>query len=244
MDKNIYQHIIKKPGKKITVLIDPDKIDVNSVDKLLNLSEKAKIDFFLVGGSLVAERPDDFIQKLKQKTKIPVVLFPGSLLQYSSKADAILFLSLISGRNPELLIGNHVTVAPLLKKSKIEVLSTGYMLINGGKTTSVEYVSNTMPIPADKTDIASATAIAGEMLGLKLVYMDAGSGADKPVPSGMIKKVKENIDIPLIIGGGLQTEEQIENACKNGADIIVLGNILEKEPEKIIRMAEIVHSYS
>ena len=243
MDKNIYQHIIKKPGKKITVLIDPDKIDVNSVDKLLNLSEKAKIDFFLVGGSLVAERPDDFIQKLKQKTKIPVVLFPGSLLQYSSKADAILFLSLISGRNPELLIGNHVTVAPLLKKSKIEVLSTGYMLINGGKTTSVEYVSNTMPIPADKTDIASATAIAGEMLGLKLVYMDAGSGADKPVPSGMIKKVKENIDIPLIIGGGLQTEEQIENACKNGADIIVLGNILEKEPEKIIRMAEIVHSY-
>jgi putative glycerol-1-phosphate prenyltransferase len=243
MSNNIYNQIIKKPGKKITVLIDPDKIEKSSVDKLIVLSEKANIDFFLIGGSLVAERPDDFIQKLKEKIKIPIVLFPGSLLQYSSKADAILFLSLISGRNPELLIGNHVTVAPLLKKSGIEVLPTGYMLINGGKTTSVEYVSNTMPIPADKTDIAVATAIAGEMLGLKLIYLDAGSGAEKPVPTEMIKKVKENISVPLIIGGGLITEQQVEAACKNGADIIVLGNILEKEPEKIIRMAKIVHGF-
>lgn len=240
-NNNIYHNIINKKGKKISVLLDPDKTDNNSFERLVSISGKANIDFFLIGGSLVAGRPDDFIQKLKGKTKIPVILFPGSLLQYSSKADAILFLSLISGRNAELLIGNHVVVAPLLKKNKIEVMPTGYMLINGGKATSVEYVSNTLPIPSDKPDIAVATAIAGEMLGLKLIYMDAGSGAENPVPAKMIRKVKENISIPLIIGGGLKTETQIETACKNGADILVVGNVLEKSPEKIIRMAEIVH---
>lgn len=239
----IYQNIIQKPGKKIVVLIDPDKTNDLAINRTILLAEKAKVDFFLIGGSLVSENPDYFIQKLKKNSNIPVVLFPGSLLQYSPTADAILFLSLISGRNPELLIGNHVTVAPFLKKSNMEVLPTGYMLIGTGKSTSVEYVSNTFPIPADKADVAAATAIAGELLGLKLIYMEAGSGAKNPVPTDMIKHVKQNINIPLIIGGGLKKESQVENACKSGADIIVVGNALEKENNKILNMAEIVHGF-
>jgi len=243
MVKDIYQNIIQKPGKKIAVLIDPDKTGVQSIDKTILLSEKAKVDFFLIGGSLVSENPGSFIQKLKKNTNIPVILFPGSLLQFSPKADAILFLSLISGRNPELLIGNHVAVAPLLKKSIMEVLPIGYMLIGTGKSTSVEYISNTIPIPANKVDIAVATAIAGELLGLKLIYLEAGSGAENPVPDEMVKKVKQNINIPLIIGGGIKNEYQVENVCKSGADIIVVGNALEEENNKILRMAEIVHGF-
>ncbi|MEN8119965.1 MAG: geranylgeranylglyceryl/heptaprenylglyceryl phosphate synthase [Bacteroidota bacterium] len=243
MNGNIYQNIIQKTGKKIAALIDPDKTNDLAISKTILLAEKAKVDFFLIGGSLVSENPDYFIQKLKKDSNIPIVLFPGSLLQYSSVADAILFLSLISGRNPELLIGNHVAVAPLLKKSNMEVLPTGYMLIDSGKQTSVEYISNTFPIPANKVDIAVATAVAGELLGLKLIYLEAGSGAESPVPSEMIKQVKQNIDIPLIIGGGLKNESQVENACKSGADIIVVGNALEKEYDKILKMAEIVHGF-
>ena len=239
----IYQNIIQKTGKKITVLIDPDKTNDLAINKTVLLAEKAKVDFFLIGGSLVSENPDYFIQKIKKSSNIPVVLFPGSLLQYSPKADAILFLSLISGRNPELLIGNHVTVAPFLKKSNMEVLPTGYMLIGTGKSTSVEYISNTFPIPAHKMDIAVSTAVAGELLGLKLIYMEAGSGAENPIPSEMIKLVKQNIDIPLIIGGGLKNESQVENACKSGADIIVIGNALENDSNKILNMAEIVHGF-
>ena len=243
MHGNIYKNIILKTGKKIAVLIDPDKTNDLTISKTILLAEKAKVDFFLIGGSLVSEKPDYFIQKLKKDSSIPVVLFPGSLLQYSSIADAILFLSLISGRNPELLIGNHVTVAPLLKRNKIEVLSTGYMLIGTGKSTSVEYVSNTFPIPASKADIAVATAIAGELLGLKLIYMDAGSGAESPVPTEMIELVKQNIDIPLIIGGGLKNESQVKDACNSGADIIVVGNAFENDSNKILKMAEIVHGF-
>ncbi|RLD65752.1 MAG: geranylgeranylglyceryl/heptaprenylglyceryl phosphate synthase [Bacteroidetes bacterium] len=243
MHGNIYQNIIQKTGKKIAALIDPDKTNDIAINKTILLAEKAKVDFFLIGGSLVSENPDYFIKKLKNDSNIPVVLFPGSLLQYSSMADAILFLSLISGRNPELLIGNHVTVAPFLKKSNMEVLSTGYMLIGTGKSTSVEYVSNTFPIPANKADIAVATAVAGELLGLKLIYMDAGSGAENPIPEDMIKLVKQNIDIPLIIGGGLKNESQVENVCKSGADIIVVGNAFENDNTKILNMAEIVHSF-
>ena len=243
MHKNIYQNIIQKTGKKIAVLIDPDKTNGTAISKTILLAKKAKVDFFLIGGSLVSENPDYFIKKLKTESNIPAVLFPGSLLQYSSMADAILFLSLISGRNPELLIGNHVTVAPFLKKSDMEVLPTGYMLIGTGKSTSVEYVSNTTPIPSDKADIAVATAVAGELLGLRLIYMDAGSGAKNPIPTEMIKLVKQNIDIPLIIGGGLKNESQVENACKSGADIIVVGNAFENDNNKILNMAKIVHRF-
>ncbi len=243
MATDIYQNIIQKPGKKIAVLIDPDKTNHLALSEVILLYEKAKVDFFLVGGSLVLENPNNIIQKLKKHSDIPVILFPGSLLQYSSKADAILFLSLISGRNPELLIGTHVAVASLLKNSNMEVLPTGYMLIGTGKSTSVEYISNTTPIPSDKPDIAVATAIAGELLGLKLIYLEAGSGAKRPVPSEIIKRVKQNIDIPLIVGGGLKTENQVKNACESGADIIVIGNALENDNNKILNMAKIVHEF-
>ncbi len=243
MNRNIYQNIIKKNQKKIAVLIDPDKTDKSYIGETILMAIKAKVDFFLIGGSLISKYPDHFVQELKQNSDIPVILFPGSLLQFSAKADAILFLSLISGRNPELLIGNHVSIAPLLKKSKMEVLPTGYMLISTGKSTSVEYISNTFPIPANKTDIAVATAVAGELLGLKLIYLEAGSGADYPVPAEMIRRVKQNIDIPLIVGGGLKTEDQIKNVCESGADIVVVGNALEKDNNKIKKMADIVHGF-
>ena len=239
---NIYKSFNKK-NKKIAVLIDPDKISLSTIEENVEIYEKAKIDFLFVGGSLVFEDTDLIIQKLKKICNIPIVLFPGSLLQYSAKADAILFLSLISGRNPELLIGNHVAIAPLLKKTDMEIIPTAYMLIGSGNTSSVEYISNTNPIPSDKTDIAVATAIAGELLGLKLIYLEAGSGAKYPVPLDMIKKVKQNISIPLIVGGGLKTNNQIKNACESGADIIVVGNALEKNSKKVIEMADIVHGF-
>jgi geranylgeranylglyceryl phosphate synthase family protein len=157
--------------------------------------------------------------------------------------DAMMLLSLISGRNPELLIGNHVLAAPIIKNLDISTIPTGYMLIGTGQTTSVEYISNTKPIPSNKTDIAVATAIAGELLGHQLIYMDGGSGADSPIPTKMIEGVKKNITIPLIIGGGLKTSKHIKDACIAGADIIVVGNVLEEEKEKINEFASIVHSF-
>jgi putative glycerol-1-phosphate prenyltransferase len=240
---NIYADIINKPGKKISVLIDPDKHSEKSLVDLIKTADKAHIDFFTVGGSLLMNPIDKTIDTIKKISKTPLVLFPGNLLQFSKNADAILLLSLISGRNPEFLIGNHVIIAPILKESGIEAIPTGYMIIGTGKTTSVEYISNTKPIPTDKTDIAVATAIAGELLGLKLIYLDAGSGADKPVPEKMIEQVKKNINIPLIVGGGLRSEESVNNACKNGADIIIIGNMLEKKPELISAFSDIVHNY-
>ena len=166
------------------------------------------------------------------------------MLQISNDADGILFLSLISGRNPEYLIGNHVVAAPLLKKSKLEILPTGYILIESGNLTSVEYISNTLPIPANKVDIAVATAIAGEMLGNKLIYLEAGSGAKYHVNKNIISKVKENINIPLIVGGGIKTNEEISEVCKAGADIVVIGTAIEKEPDLLKNFSEIVHSFN
>jgi len=244
MKQIIYEKIIKKQSKKLAILIDPDKANDEHLAKLLQLADKGKIDFFFVGGSLISEHPEKTIHYLKEKTKTPVILFPGSLLQFTPNADAILLLSLISGRNPELLIGNHVTVAPLLKKSKMEILPTGYILINTGTTTSVEYISNTVPIPANKVDIAAATALAGEMLGLKLIYLDAGSGAESPLPFELIQEVKNNLKIPLIVGGGLKSKEQIKTVCEAGADIIVLGTSAEQNIHQISGFSEIIKGYS
>jgi putative glycerol-1-phosphate prenyltransferase len=174
-----------------------------------------------------------FLSEIKKNTSIPVLLFPGSSMQVSKHADGILLLSLISGRNPEFLIGQHVIAAPYLKESGIEILSTGYILIDGGNATTVTYISNTTPIPADKAEIAACTAMAGEMLGLKMIYMDGGSGALNPINSALIKKVKQILTIPLIIGGGITTVEKALEACNAGADIIVIGNAAEKSPELI-----------
>jgi len=229
-------------SKEFTVLIDPDKIRLKEVDKIVRLAKEAAVDSFFIGGSLVVnDALDEIIMQLKKECNIPVVLFPGSSRQLSYKADGLLFLSLISGRNPELLIGKHVETAPFLKISPIEVISTGYVLIDGGTPTSVSYMSNTQPIPADKDSIAVCTAMAGEMLGLKLIYMDAGSGAVNPISTSMIESVSMATDIPLIVGGGIRTPEKASENVKAGADIIVVGNAIEKDPTLILELAAAVH---
>jgi len=228
--------------KAFALLIDPDKHNNKTLIKTVSLANKAKVDFIFVGGSLMSVNIEESIKIIKENCSIPVILFPGSLLQISLNADAILLLTLISGRNPDLLIGNHVIAANILKKSQIEILSTGYMIIENGKTTSVEYMSNTKPIPRDKVDIAVATAIAGEMIGNKLIYMEAGSGALVPINTNMISEVKKNISVPLIVGGGLKTEKDIKVVCKAGADVIVIGNAIEKDTSFIEKASEIIHS--
>ncbi len=242
-NSSIYNNLISRKGKKISVLIDPDKHNDDSLLQIIEQSENAGIDFFLIGGSLLHCPIDETIKKIKQKTEIPLVLFPGNLLQLTNKVDAMLLLSLISGRNPELLIGNHVIAAPLIKKYNIQTISTGYILIGTGKTTSVEYMSGTMAIPNDKNEIAMATAMAGELLGLKLIYMDAGSGADNPIPNEMIRDVKNSINIPLIIGGGIKNEKQLEQVCQSGADIVVVGNVFETNSNLIQTFTSIVHRF-
>jgi phosphoglycerol geranylgeranyltransferase len=234
---NIYSRIqtsLEKHRKMLAVLIDPDKCQGEELTHFLDLVKKAEPDFIFVGGSLTSESIDLAIERIKKACSIPVVLFPGDATQVSYRADAILFLSLISGRNPDFLIGQHVVSAPFIKKSGIETISTGYLLVESGSTTAVEYMSNTRAIPRAKKSIAVATAIAGELLGNKLIYLEAGSGAQQAVPVEMIAAVKANISIPLIVGGGLCTKADIETALSAGADIVVVGNVLEKEPELMI----------
>lgn len=240
---NIYRKIFCTEKKKIAVLIDPDKHNSSSLKKIIDLSDASGIDFYMVGGSLLREPVNHTIDLVKKSSTKPLILFPGNLLQLSDKVDAVLLLSLISGRNPELLIGNHVIAAPFIKKTGIETIPTGYILIGTGKTSSVEYISNTTPIPSDKIEIAVATAIAGEQLGHKLIYLEAGSGAMQPVPSKMIKEVKNNISVPLFVGGGIRTEKAITDACKSGADVIVVGNILEEKAGLIPAFVKAVHGF-
>jgi putative glycerol-1-phosphate prenyltransferase len=245
--KNLVLHTIKnniaKNQKHLAVLIDPDSIESES--QLINIckhSNESSIDFILVGGSLITNGFfDRCIQIIKQHTQIPVVLFPGNIMQVSKDADAILLLSLISGRNPDLLIGKHVLAAPMLKKSGLEIIPTGYMLVDGGNITSVSYMSNTTPIPAEKHSIAACTAMAGEMLGLQVTYMDAGSGAQHPISTKMISAVRESVNGPIFIGGGIKTPEGAIAACNAGADVVVVGNAFEKEPELIGQIAKAVH---
>src|SRR5258708_22659779 len=236
-----------KQGKKsIAVLIDPDKIgDAGQLEPLLRLATENCVDYFFVGGSLVTTTNlANVVKSIKENVSIPIVLFPGSALQIDPAADAILFLSLISGRNPDLLIGQHVVAAPILKSNKLEVLPTGYLLINSGKITSVAYISNTTPIPEDKYSLAACTAMAGEMLGLKLIYLDAGSGAEREVNKKMISALLKSEEVPLIVGGGINTPEKAIQALEAGADLIVIGNALEKSPELLTEIAEKVYDWN
>ncbi len=213
------------------------------MEQLIRLATDAHVDYFLVGGSLViSSYLDECIQYIKKCCSIPVVLFPGSPSQVSSYADGLLYLSLISGRNPELLIGQHVVSAPIVRKSGLEIMSTGYMVIDGGAPTTVSYISNATPLPSDKNEIAMCTAMAGEMLGMKLIYMDAGSGARRAIAETMIEKVASCIEVPLIIGGGITQPEKAYLNCKAGADVIVVGNAIEKDPMLIKEIASAVHS--
>jgi phosphoglycerol geranylgeranyltransferase len=218
-------------NKSIGLLLDPDKSRGESLIKLLAIAEECHTDFILTGGSLTFNSIDSLIDEVKKQSSIPVVLFPGNLLQLTHKADIIMLLSLISGRNPELLIGNHIIAAPYLKTVKEKLISVGYILINCGNKTSVEYIRQTEAIPSDKPEIAVATALAGEMLGLGMIYLEAGSGADKPVPVSIIRAVRENVSIPLAVGGGIRNKKEIGEIFDAGADAIILGNGCEKNPE-------------
>jgi phosphoglycerol geranylgeranyltransferase len=244
--KGIYSSLCERKysGKKsFAVLIDPDKVDNEKVSQLVELGLAAKIDFFLVGGSLVISNYiDECVQLIKHHCPIPVILFPGSPNQVSRSADALLYLSLISGRNADLLIGQHVVSAPVIRQSGLEIISTGYMVIDGGAPTTVSYISNAAPLPADKNEIAICTAMAGEMLGMKLIYMDAGSGAKIPIPESMIASVANCIEIPLIVGGGIKDPEKAYLNCKAGADVVVVGNAIEKDESLIQEISAAVHS--
>ena len=244
---SIYKNILAKTtqGKKLfAILIDPDKQRNSDLLSTIQKANSANVDCFFVGGSLLLnDNLGECIKTIKENSSIPVLLFPGSELQINKDADGILFLSLISGRNPDLLIGKQVTSAPILKETNLEVISTGYMLIESGKATTASYMSNTLPIPRDKNGIASSTAIAGEYLGMKLIYMDGGSGAHNSIESEMIKHVSSSINVPLIIGGGICNKEKAIENCKAGADIIVVGNAIEKNPDLITEISEAIHSF-
>ncbi len=226
-------------------MLDPDKVGQDALTALLAHTIDYPVDFFLVGGSLVTHYVHkDVIARIRQHTTTPVVLFPGNPLHIEPSADAILFLSLISGRNPEFLIGQHVIAAPLLKKSGLEILPTGYMLIDSGTQTTVSYISGTMPLPADKPGVAACTAMAGEMLGLQLMYLDAGSGARRPVPPAIIASVRAVVDTPLIVGGGIDTGEKAYEALKAGADLIVVGNGIEEDPDLLPQLSMVIHEFN
>lgn len=241
----IYQRMLdasRNEGRKLAILVDPDKAGASDLERLGQEASTADVDFFFVGGSLLSEGTmEGTIPQLRRNSDLPIVLFPGSTMQVHPHADAILFLSLISGRNPELLIGRHVEVAPFIKRSGMEVIPTGYMLIDGGKPTSASYMSNTLPIPYDKPDIAASTALAGEMLGMQAIYLEAGSGALNSVSLQMVEAVGETVDIPIIVGGGVRDPETAHVLCEAGADIIVVGTRVENDVHSLHELTAAVH---
>ena len=231
--------------KSFAVLIDPDKAPLAALDELIALGAEAAVDYWFVGGSLVVSNQlEQQVQYLKKHSDIPVILFPGSPSQVTRQADALLYLSLVSGRNADLLIGQHVLSAPFVKQSGLEILSTGYMVIDGGAPTTVSYISNATPIPANKNEIAQCTAMAAEMLGMKLIYLDAGSGALHPVREEMIAAVSSHTQVPLIVGGGITNPDKAVAACRAGADLVVVGNAIEKDKKLIGAISDAIHKSS
>lgn len=240
-NESLYSNLLsnKSIGKKcFTVLVDPDKVNKEGLLKLIHLSNDNNVDYFFVGGSLLSKDATEWtVATIKENSSIPVILFPSNSNQIVEQADGILFLSLISGRNADYLIGQQVISAPLLKQKDLEVLSCGYMLVDCGKQTTASYISNTTPLPYDKPEIAVATAMAGEMLGLKLIYADGGSGAKTYISPIMISALAKNIETPLIVGGGLRTVDEVEQAWISGADVVVVGNHIEKNPNFIAEVS-------
>jgi putative glycerol-1-phosphate prenyltransferase len=245
--KILHQLLLNKTSgrRSFAVLVDPDKTNPPACLQLSRAALENRVDFFLVGGSLLTTTfLNSTVRTLKSHSDMPVILFPGSNLHIDPSADAILLLSLISGRNPDFLIGQHVIAAPVLKKSKLEILPTGYLLIESGKPTTVSYISNTTPIPYDKPEVAACTAMAGEMLGLQLIYLDAGSGAQRPVSPRTIAAVRKSVEVPIIVGGGITTPQAAEDALQAGADVIVIGNGIEKDPNLLVEVSERVSAYN
>ncbi|MFN0216007.1 MAG: geranylgeranylglyceryl/heptaprenylglyceryl phosphate synthase [Saprospiraceae bacterium] len=241
MDHTLFADLVDakhRKEKRLAILFDPDKFQPQKMEHALEVAIACGVDYFFIGGSLLVNSMlDNMLASIRAQCNIPLLLFPGNSFQLSYRADAILFLSLISGRNPELLIGQHVIAAPYLKMSPLEVISTGYILVDGGIQTSVQYMSNTSPIPADKDDIAVCTALAGEMLGLKTIYLEAGSGALNPISENMISAVSKTLTVPLLVGGGIRSPEKVAANYQAGADVVVVGNAIEKDPGLIRELA-------
>ncbi|RDV14323.1 geranylgeranylglyceryl/heptaprenylglyceryl phosphate synthase [Pontibacter diazotrophicus] len=235
-----------KTGRKhFAVLLDPDNLTEASCLNLIDVSASHPIDFFFVGGSLITtDNQAGIIRLLKKNTATPVILFPSNSQHIDQQADGILLLSLISGRNPDFLIGQHVLAAPTLKASGLQVYPTGYILVDSGRQTTASYMSGTTPIPHDKPAIAACTAMAGELLGLRYIYLDGGSGALTPVAPDMIMAVREAVDIPIIVGGGINTTTRATTALEAGADVIVIGNHIEKNPGFLAEVSNLVSSYN
>jgi putative glycerol-1-phosphate prenyltransferase len=231
--RSFYEQLKDRSKKRFALLVDPDKYDDSALETLIDHINQDPPDLVLVGGSILYKPIDITITALKLGTRVPVFIFPGNVIQLSDRADGILFLSLISGRNPEYLIGNHVLAAPHLNRSGIEVIPTAYMLIENGSSSSVEYMSHTRPIPAGKPEIAVATAMAGEMLGMKAIYLEAGSGAEHPVGFDMIRSIRRNISLPMIVGGGISSPAIARDVFQEGADMIVVGTAVEKDPSMV-----------
>ncbi len=231
MNKHILSHIIhsKKVGKKLlAILLDPDKVDLSEVPVLAQ-KITANADFIFVGGSTVSNGDTEkLVKELKAHTTIPIVLFPGDYSQITKHADAILFLSLLSGENPEYLIKQQLKSVPFLQELPLEIIPTGYILVHGGTETSVQKVSNTTPIDAGNILRISHTALAGMYMGKQLIYLEAGSGAKSPVNINIIGAVRKELSIPLIVGGGIRTKEQLNDAYNAGADIVVIGTAFEE----------------
>ena len=241
MNQHIYRHILSARSKKkklFAVLIDPDKFD----PRIILETNKAKADLLLIGGSgLKKEKFHRCVKIVKKLTKIPVVIFPGGREQVSEKADAILLLSLISGRNPDYLIGEHIRAAGRLKRSGLEIIPTGYILIGGGKRISTQSVTRTSPIKTTDKKLAISTAIAGELMGMKMIYLEAGSGAKAPLSAALVRSIRKNVSVPILAGGGIDSPEKAIGLCKAGADVIVVGNAIEKDSTLVSEISKTVH---
>ncbi|HLV70242.1 MAG TPA: geranylgeranylglyceryl/heptaprenylglyceryl phosphate synthase [Xanthomarina sp.] len=232
--ETIYQQIISAISKNkelLAILIDPDKVTLEMVSELLRKVNNSIVTHIFVGGSTVDEfATEKLVSEIKKYTKLPIILFPGDISQITDQADALLFLSLISGRNPEYLIGKHVASVSKLRQMHLEVIPTGYLLIENGKETAVQKVTDTKPMSKDSVQEIVDTAIAGELLGMKLIYLEAGSGAIHPISSNIISSVQKEIKVPLIVGGGIRSKKQLEDAYASGANLVVIGTAFEENP--------------
>lgn len=230
--QSIYQHILKaktENKKLLAILLDPDKLDIESIKSLISNIHLSSATHIFIGGSIVADGQTEIIvSEVKKHSSLPVILFPGDTNQVTNSADGILFLSLLSGRNPEFLIEQHIKAAPLLQQSNLEIIPTGYILIDGGATTAVQHVSKTTPIAQDEITLATHTALAGQYSGKQLIYLEAGSGAKFAVNTHLISNVAKAISIPLIVGGGIRTNKQLQDAYNAGADLVVIGTAFEE----------------
>jgi|TARA_B100000678_G_scaffold214562_1_gene181916 putative glycerol-1-phosphate prenyltransferase len=247
MNSKVFNHLLsvrKKKGAGYIVLIDPDKKSENDLQEKVKSINDSGVDAIFVGGSLMMDgRCSDRVSQIKSLAEIPVIFFPGGISQLNSHYDAILFMSIISGRNPHYLIGEQVIAAPIINDLGIEVIPTGYLLLDGGSNSAVQFMSGTAPIPMDKPDISIAHALAAQYLGKQLIYLEAGSGAKQAVTNELIKKVFEQVDIPMIVGGGIRTPEVAREKVESGASFVVTGTIIEENNNGNIlkNFAEAVH---